>query len=90
MCEGGALLIPGFAPPVGGYFVPGNVLPTEIRRKAVQLAAASMVISTVPSNWPGFVFWPEVKTGLNGCELIMEGRYVQVYHRIAPASSSTK
>ena len=90
MSEGGALLIPGFAPPVGGYFVPGNAVPAEVGRKAAQLAAASTIISAVPSNWPGFVFWPEVKAGLNGCELIMEGRYVRVYRRIAPASTITK
>ncbi len=30
MCEGAALLIPGLAPPIGGYFVPGNALPVEV------------------------------------------------------------
>jgi hypothetical protein len=83
MCEGGALLIPGFAPPIGGYFVPGNALPAEVRRKADQLAAAPLIISAFPPDWPGFAFWPELEAALDGCELLMAGRYVWVYRRIA-------
>lgn len=86
MCEGGALLIPGFAPPVSGYFVPGNALSVEVRRKTSQLAAASMIISAYPLNWSGFTLWPELKAALDGCELLMEGRHLRVYRRVAPSS----
>jgi hypothetical protein len=82
MCEGGALLIPGFAPPIGGYFVPGNALAVEVRRKTAQLATAPMIISAHPSDWPGFTFWPEMKGSLAGCELLMEGQYLRVYRRV--------
>jgi hypothetical protein len=90
MCEGGALLIPGFSPPVGGYFVPGNAVPAEVQRKAAQLATAPTIISAFPTDWPGFSFWPELKAALNGCELLMEGRYVRVYRRIAPGTMSLR
>ncbi len=73
--------MPGFAPPTVGYLVPGNALPGEVRRKAEQLAAASTIISAFPPGWPGFAFWPELKAALEGCELVMEGRYVRVYRR---------
>ena len=85
MCEGGALLIPGFAPPVGGYFVPGNALPAEIRCKTAQLNAASMIISAQPSDWPGFIFWPEMKRAIDGCQVTQKGQYLRVYNRLTPA-----
>ena len=84
MCEGGALLIPGFAAPITGYLVPGNALPIEVRHKAAQLSAAPIIISAQPPDWPGFTFWPDLKAALAGCELLMEGRYVRVYRRVGP------
>jgi hypothetical protein len=89
MCEGGALLIPGFAPPTVGYLAPGNALPAEARRKAAQLAAATMVISAFPPDWPGFAFWPEIQAALEGCELIVEGEYLRVYRRATPSRAET-
>jgi hypothetical protein len=83
MSEGGALLIPAFAPPTLGYLVPGNALPVEVQRKTMQLAAAHMIISAQPPDWPGFVFWPEMKATLDGCELLMKGEYLRVYRRLA-------
>ena len=87
MSEGGALLIPAFAPPTLGYLVPGNALPVEVRRKTMQLAAAQMIISAQPPGWPGFIFWPEMKATLNGCELLMEGEYLRVYRRLASTTA---
>jgi hypothetical protein len=84
MCEGGALLIPGFERPVVGYLVPGNALPGEVARKAAQLAAAPMIVSAQPPNWPGFKFWPEIAAAMGGCEIVMEGRYLRVYRRVTP------
>jgi hypothetical protein len=83
MCDGAALLIPGFQPPAVGYLVPGNALPVEVRRKAAQLARATLVISAYPPDWPGFVFWPEIRAALDGCTLVMEGQYIRVYRRAA-------
>lgn len=82
MCEGGALLIPGFAAPITGYLVPGNALAVEVRRKTTQLSAAPIIISAQPPDWPGFTFWPDLKAALDGCELLMQGRYLRVYRRI--------
>jgi hypothetical protein len=81
MCDGAALLVPGFAPPVGGYFVPGNPVPSEIHRKAEQLAAADVIISAHPPDWPGFEFWPEIKAALDGCDRLLDGRSLWVYGR---------
>jgi hypothetical protein len=84
MCDGAALLVAGFAPPVGGYFVLGNPVPIEVRRKAEQLAAAEVIISAHPPDWPGFEIWPEIKAALDGCERLMDGRSLWVYGRVAP------
>lgn len=81
MCEGGALLIPGFEPPIGGYFIPGYTLPSEARRKAAQLARAPFIISAHPLDWPGFTFWPEMAAAFEGCDLLYEGRLLRVYRR---------
>ncbi len=85
MCDGGALLTPGFAPPEVGYLVPGNALPAEVRRKAAQLASATMIISALAPDWPGFTFWPEINAAFNGCELVLQGRLVRVYRRVGVA-----
>jgi hypothetical protein len=84
MCDGGALLIQGFAPPVGAYYIPGNPLPVEVGRKVEQLEAAEIVISAYPPGWLGFEFWPEMKAALDDCELLMDGRYLWVYGRAVP------
>jgi hypothetical protein len=77
------LLIPGFAPPTGDYFVPRDALPAKVKRKAAQLAAASTIVSVSRPDWPGFAFWPELKEPTDGCELLMNGRYARVSRRIA-------
>jgi hypothetical protein len=84
MCEGGAVLEPGFAPPVGGYLIPGNMIPGEARRKAEQLARASVIVSSHPPDWEGFSLWPELAAALDGCEPVMEGQFVRVYRRVSP------
>jgi hypothetical protein len=84
MCDGGALLLPGFVPPAGGYFVPGNALEVEVQRKAAQLNVATMIISAQSADWIGFTIWPEMKAALEGCELVQNGQYLRVYHRIMP------
>jgi hypothetical protein len=84
LCEGGTLLFPGFEPPIVGYLTPGNSLPGEVSRKAAQLAQARMIISAEPPDWPGFTLWPEIARAMNGCEIVMEGRSLRVYRRLAP------
>ena len=81
MCEGGALLFPGFAPPTSGYLIPGNMLPVEVERKAKQLAEAGMIVSFYPPDWEGFELWPQLKAGFDGCELIRNGQFLRVYRR---------
>jgi hypothetical protein len=87
LCEGGALLIPGFEPPTVGYLTPGNALAGEVARKAAQLNTARMIISAEPPDWPGFVFWPEIARALSGCEIVMEGRLLRVYRRVKPPAA---
>ncbi len=82
MCDGGALLTPGFAAPEVGYLVPGNAIPAEVHRKAVQLASSQVIISAFPADWPGFKYWPELAAALEGCEAVEQGRYVRVYRRV--------
>lgn len=89
MCDGGALLTPGFAPPEVGYLVPGNALPAEVQRKAAQLASAPMIISALAPDWPGFTFWPEITAAFDGCELVMQGRFVRVYRRVGASPRAT-
>ncbi len=81
MCEGAPLLFPGFAPPVVGYLVPGNLLPDEIQRKADQLAGASLIVSVYPLDWDGFEHFPTLRAAFAGCELIADGQFVRVYRR---------
>ena len=83
MCDGAALFMPGIAPPVGAYFVPGNPLPIEVHRKAEQLAAAQVIISAHPPDWLGFEFWPEMKAALGGRVRLMDGQTLWVYGRAA-------
>jgi hypothetical protein len=86
--EGAALLSPGFALPVGGYFYL-YAHPSEIRRKAAQLAEATMIVRTVPPDWIGFTFWPELGAALDGCELVWHGQGdLAVYRRVRPPASS--
>ncbi len=89
MCDGGALLTPGFAPPEVGYLVPGNALPAEVQRKAAQLASASVIISALAPDWPGFTFWPEITAAFDGCELVMQGHFVRVYRRVGISPRAT-
>jgi hypothetical protein len=84
LSEGAALLSPGFAPPVGGYFYP-YARPSEIRRKSAQLARASMVVRAVPPDWIGFTLWPELGAALDGCEAVWRGQGdLAVYRRVRP------
>jgi hypothetical protein len=81
--EGAALLTPGFAPPVGGYYYL-YARPDEIRRKAEQMAGASMIVRAVPGDWRGFTLWPALADALDGCELAWQSRGggLAVYRRI--------
>ena len=81
MCEGATVLYPGFAPPVVGFLVPGNLLPGEIQRKADQLAGASLIVSVYPRDWDGFEHFPTLRAAFDGCELIADGQFVRVYRR---------
>ena len=63
LCEGGALLFPGFEPPIVGYLTPGNTLPGEVSRKAAQLGQAPMIISAEPPDWPGFTSLARDRSG---------------------------
>jgi hypothetical protein len=89
MCDGAALFVPGFAPPVGGYYVPGSPVPIEAHRKAEQLAAAQVIISAHPPDWTGFNFWPEIKAALDGRECLLNGQSLWVYGRAAPRSPAS-
>src|SRR5262249_18674516 len=74
----------GFEPPIVGYLTPGNAIPSEVSRKAAQLARARMIISAEPPDWFGFTHWPEIARAMKGCELVMEGRTLRVYRRLTP------
>ncbi len=84
--EGSVPLVPGFASPVAAYFFPGICLPVEARRKAKQLAAAGMIVATVPRDWRGFRLWPELAAALDGCEPAFEGDAFRLYRRVRPPS----
>ncbi|MEJ7639859.1 MAG: hypothetical protein WKF75_18280, partial [Singulisphaera sp.] len=84
--ESSVPLVPRFAPPVAAYFFPGICLPVEARRKAEQLAAATMIVATVPRDWRGFRFWPELAAALDGCEPAFEGDTFRLYRRVRPPS----
>jgi hypothetical protein len=85
-CEGVTLLFPRFAPPMGAYFVPGHPLPVEIRRKAAQLASATLIVKVGPPGDRRFDRWPELVAALDGCEPVWEGKLYQVYRRVRPPS----
>lgn len=82
--DGAALLTPGFAPPISGYFDPGYALPAEIHRKAAQLASARMIVRLIPQDWRGFTLWPELADALDGCECLWQGDLYRVYRRTRP------
>ena len=84
--EGSVPLVPRFAPPAAAYFCPGLTLPAEARRKADQLASASMIVAAVPRDWRGFALWPELKAAMEGCEPVFEGETFRVYRRVRPPS----
>jgi len=87
--EGAALLYPGFAPPMGAYFVPGHPLPAELHRKAEQLAAASMVVIG-PMPLGSYRQWPELTAALAGHRLTWGDRNYRVYERIEPPYGGTR
>ncbi len=80
--EGSVPLVPRFAPPVAAYFFPGICLPVEARRKAEQLATATMIVATVPQDWRGFKYWPELAEALDGCVPALEGDTFRLYRRV--------
>jgi hypothetical protein len=84
MSEGGAVLFPGFSPPMVAYLYPGCPTPGEVRRKAEQLAEASAIISFYPPDWDGFDQWPRLKAAIDDCELVFEGQLLRVYRREFP------
>jgi hypothetical protein len=83
-CEGATLLFPQFAPPAVAYLVPGHPLPVEVRRKAAQLAAASLIVKVGPRGDRRFDRWPELIAALDGCQPAWEGNLYQVYRRARP------
>jgi hypothetical protein len=90
--EGATVLTPGgvFEPPVGSYFVPGHTVPSEIRRKAEQLAKADMVVRVFPRGDPsrgGYDRWPEVAAALDGCEVVWQGDLFEVSRRVRPPAA---
>jgi hypothetical protein len=86
-CEGATLLFPQFAPPMGAYFVPGHPLPAEVRRKAAQLAGASLVVKVGGPGDRRFARWPELTAALDGCEPLWQGTLYQVYRRVRPTGA---
>ena len=81
LCEGAALLLPGFEPPVSGYIVAGLPVPAEIDRKLAQLRRARTIIAHEPVELNVFRRWPELKAALDDCDLIYQGRVLKVYRR---------
>ena len=81
LCEGAALLLPGFEPPVSGYIVAGLPVPAEIDRKLAQLRRARTIIAHEPVELNVFRRWPELKAALDDCDLIYHGRVLKVYRR---------
>ena len=86
MSEGG-FASPGICPTNWRLFRPRECSAYRSERKTAQLAAAHMIISAQPSNWPGFMFWPEMKAVFDDCELLFKGHYVRVYRRLAPSDA---
>ena len=90
--EGAALLTPGvFEAPAGSYFVPGHPVPSEIRRKAKQIARAETIVIARPKSDPGrggYDAWPEIAAEFAGFEIISQGALFRVERRIhRPADS---
>jgi hypothetical protein len=86
-CEGATLLYPQFLPPMGAYFVPGHPVPAEVRRKAAQLASASLIVKVCPRGDRRFERWPELIAALDGCTPVWEGEHFQVYRRVRPPAT---
>jgi len=87
-CDGATVLTPGvFEPPAGTYFVPGHPLPSEIRRKADQLAKAQTIVVARAGGdlgRGGYDSWPEIALALDGTEIIFEGNLFRVERRVRP------
>ena len=85
--EGAAVLYPGFAPPVGSYFVAGHPTRAELRRKAEQIAAAeSVIVGPMESN--SYLQWPEVREAFDGLRFVWGDGHYRVYERIEPPGSA--
>ena len=87
--QGGAaeVLFPEvFAAPVGFLYNRGIPLPGEVRRKAEQVAGASMIVLENVYMPPGEFLpaWPEFVAALDGCERIWDGKCFVVYRRLRP------
>lgn len=81
LCEGGALLLPGFEPPISAYIVPGLPVGAEIERKIEQVRRARTIIAHKVVEPNVFHHWPELKAAFDGCEVIHDGRMLKVYRR---------
>ena len=87
-CDGAALLTPDiFEPPAGSYFVPGHPPPSEIRRKADQIAGAKTIVVARPKGDPGrggYDAWPEIAAAFDGTEILFQGDLFRVERRVRP------
>ena len=83
--EGIALLAPSiFMPPATAYLVPGHPVPSEILRKAEQIARARTLVRVRPKGDPlrgGYERWPEIAKALEDFETIWEGELFEVARR---------
>jgi hypothetical protein len=85
--EGAAVLASDvFEPPAWSYLVPGHTVPAELVRKADQLAAAEMVVSTRRPP-AGYAPWPRLIAALDGCEVIWQGPNFCVSRRVRPPAA---
>ena len=84
--DGAAFLTPDvFEPPAGSYFVPGHPVPSEIRRKAEQIARAETVVIARPKGDPGrggYDAWLEIASAFEGFEIISQGELFRVERRV--------
>jgi hypothetical protein len=87
--EGITLLEPRFEPPAVSYLVPGHPVPSELRRKADQLADAKVVVRVLTGwepTWGRFERWPEISAALDGLVPVWTGREFAVLRRVRPPS----
>ncbi|MGE3820872.1 MAG: hypothetical protein AB7I30_15775, partial [Isosphaeraceae bacterium] len=84
--EGAAALEPRlFLDPETLYLVPGHPTPSEIQRKADQIARANTVVRVRPkgdTTRGGFERWPEIAEALKPFLTVWEGEFYEVAQRL--------